>query len=220
MTYQNRVDPLGELFAPDSTAIRGAWTGNRGRLHAPGGRIMRRYELKRWIYCRLDYARPSHRVMAPGRWTHLFFLDEATALAAGHRPCAFCLNPRFKTFQSAWARGLAPHLGLPDLTAPESGFSAPAIDSILHAERLTKSGEKAVYRETLNRLPDGCFILIGDDPAPYLVLGDVLFGWTPSGYLPPRPRPHDIAVTVMTPASTVQALKAGFSPTLHPSASL
>lgn len=220
MTYQNRVDPFGQLFAPASSAVRGAWTGNRGRIHAPGGRIIRTFELKRWIYCRLDYPRPSHEVMASGRWTHLFFLDEATALAAGHRPCAFCLNSRFKAFQSAWAEGNAMRLSLPDPSWPAGGFTAPVMDAILHGERLTKSGEKSVYRESLSRLPDGCLILLENDPAPYLVLGGGLFGWTPSGYLSPQDRPKDIAVSVLTPASTVHALGAGFSPTLHPSASL
>ena len=219
MTYQNRVDPFGHLFAPSSSGVRGAWTGNRGRIHAPGGRISRPYELKRWIYCRLDYPRPSHPVMAPGHWTHLFFLDEATALAAGHRPCAFCLNSRFKAFQAAWAEGNTQRLTLADSGEPAGGFTAPAMDGALHAERLTSSGEKAIYRESVSRLPDGCFILLEGDPAPYLVWGEALFRWTPTGYLSPQPRLPGLAVSVLTPPSTVHALRAGFSPTLHPSAS-
>jgi len=90
---------------PDSSEVRGALTGNRGRLHNADAQIIRPFEYKRWIYCRLDYPKPAHPVMSPGRWTHLYFLDEATALAAGHRHCSLCLHGRFKDFQEAWVKG-------------------------------------------------------------------------------------------------------------------
>jgi hypothetical protein len=201
MPNQNRVHPFGELFRPQSSAVRGALTGNRGRLHDASGKIVRPYEYRRWIFCRLDYPRPSHPVMAPGRWTHLFFLDEATALAAGHRPCAFCLYPRFKAFQEAWSRGNADRL---EGAVP----TADVMDAILHQDRITKAKGKVTYLERIEELPDGSFVAL--DSSPYLVLGDLLFEWTPAGYRPSVPRPEGEVVMVLTPRSMVRALASGY----------
>lgn len=203
MTYPNRVNPFGELFVPQSSAVRGSLTGNRGRLHNSQAQIVRPFENKRWIYCRLDYPKPSHPVMAPGRWTHLFFLDEATALAAGHRPCSLCLHERFKAFQGAMARWAFKY---PNGQKP----TAEMIDALLHSERITSLKEKKTYLEQIENLPDGCFLVLEDDAAPYLLLGDELLKWTPNGYSQRVPRPKAVAVTVITPWPTVKALSGGF----------
>lgn len=221
--YQNQVDPLGRLFFPGPGAPRGGLTGNRGVLHDSQGDIVRPFNNQRWIYCRLDYPHPSHPVMAPGRWTHLFFLDEAVALAAGHRPCALCLNPRYKAFQALWSGvnnpspgAASPSAGVPS-PAPASP-SAAAIDSVLHRQRLTATRAKRAYLAPLDELPDACFVRLGGDPSPCLVIGTALYAWTPAGYRPPRPRPAGLVVEVLTPASTVAALAAGFRPAVHLSA--
>ena len=200
MPFQNRVTPLGELIA---TPKRGLVYGNRGRLHDDEGEIRRQWQLRRWISCHLQF-RGRYRVggpMAPGRYTGLFFLDEATAFAAGHRPCAECRNADYKSF-----------LGLTD----ESG--ADALDLRLEAERL---GDEAAGRRLHDRrfaeLPDGAFVLL--DAAPHLVLGDALLGWSAGGYTERRPRPRGRAV-VITPPTTLAVLDAGWEgsvPLLHPS---
>ena len=200
MPFQNRVTPLGELIA---TPKRGLVYGNRGRLHDDEGEIRRQWQLRRWISCHLQF-RGRYRVggpMAPGRYTGLFFLDEATAFAAGHRPCAECRNADYESF-----------LGLTD----ESG--ADALDLRLEAERL---GDEAAGRRLHDRrfaeLPDGAFVLF--DAAPHLVLGDALLGWSAGGYTERRPRPRGRAV-VITPPTTLAVLDAGWEgsvPLLHPS---
>lgn len=206
MPYQNRVTPQGTLVA---TAARGLYTGNRGRLHQTGGHITRLYEVRRWIMCRLDYPRPTHTVMAPRHYTHLFFLDEATALAAGHRPCSMCLHARFKEFVAYWQ---AAH--------PETGGAGPptvdAIDRVLHAERLTDARHKRTYPASLAALPDGAFILLEREL--FLSFGQQLLAWTPQGYTGASARPADQPVTVLTPPSLVAMLAAGYRPALHPSA--
>lgn len=208
MPYQNRVTPQGTLIA---TAARGMYTGNRGRLHTADGRITRPYEVRRWIMCRLDYPSPTHMVMAAQHYTHLFFLDEATALAAGHRPCSMCLHSRFKEWRQHWQ---AVH--------PEaSGAGQPrvdAMDRVLHAERLTSARHKRTYTAALAELPDGALILLEAQDQPFLVHDRLLLAWTPQGYPAAIPRPADRAVTVLTPPSIVAILARGYRPALHPSA--
>lgn len=206
MPYQNRVTPLGSLIA---TAARGIYTGNRGRLHQAGGHITRLYEVRRWIMCRLDYPRPTHSVMAPQHYTHLFFLDEATALAAGHRPCSLCLHARFKEFAAYW-QALHPEADVAGQPRVD------AIDRVLHAERLTDARHKRTYAASLAALPDGAFILLEQEP--FLVFGQDLLAWTPQGYRAAIARPADQTVAVLTPPSLVAMLAAGYRPALHPSA--
>jgi hypothetical protein len=195
---QNRVSPLGELIAHPA---RGLVYGNRGCLHDDAGHIRRRYNGKRWIACRLRF-RGRHRrpLMQPGRYTELFFLDEATAFAAGHRPCAECRREDYVRFGELWR----------ELHPGQSG--ADAIDAQLHAERL------GVYAETpFADLPDGVFVLRDE---PWLVIGSDLRRWTAAGYAERMPRPSGRAV-VITPPSVVDVLRAGWSgavPLLHPSA--
>jgi hypothetical protein len=205
-TRQNRVTPRGELIA---TPDRGLVYGNRGCLHDAHGRIVRPYNGKLWIACRLEFNnRHRPRLMQPGRYTELFFLDEATAFAAGHRPCAECRREDYNRFTAIWQ---ALH---PDQR------SASAINEQLHSERLIERRQR-IHAAPFRRLPDGAFVLGEEADAPLLVLGDELLRWTPGGYTARTPRPTRGRARVITPPSLLAVLGAGWSgamPLLHPSA--
>lgn len=205
MPLQNRVTPLGELIAHPG---RGLVYGNRGCLHDESGRIRRRFNGKRWIACRLAF-KGWHRspLMQPGRFTELFFLDEATAFAAGHRPCALCRREDYVRFVEIW-RGI--HGG---------PTSANSIDTVLHAERIAPDGNQRLHDATFVDLPDGALVLHGDKP--HLVLSGELAAWTPAGYASRTPRPAAGVTTSITPPSLAAVLRAGWEPAvplLHPSA--
>jgi hypothetical protein len=189
---QNRVDPFGNLIADPA---RGTLFGNRGVLHADDGSIVRRHALRRWIYCRLEFKGRKRELLQPGRYTELFFLDEATALAAGHRPCAECTRGRFNEFRAAWSA---------DPTA------ATELDAALHAERLTPDGAQATWRSPLGDLPDGAMVAL--DRTPHLVRAGALRPWSFSGYGPPAPFDPALDAEVLTPRSTARAIAAGFRP--------
>ncbi len=192
MPFQNRVTPLGELIA---TPERGLLYGNRGRLHDEHGVIRRDWQLTRWISCLLEF-RGRYRAggpMAPNRYTGLFFLDEATALAAGHRPCAECRNADYRSY-----------LALTGATR------ADELDERLHAER------GRVHEAELTELPDGTFVVL--DGEPWLVLGSDLLRWAPGGYSERRPR-RGGAADVVTPPTSVRVLASGWRgslPLVHP----
>lgn len=208
MPYQNRVTPLNELVA---ASARGTLMGNRGCLHDAHKQICRSYQGTRWIICTLSFKDRRRAIMTPGLYTELFFLDEATALAAGHRPCMECQRERFKAFQAAWAAGN------PDL----AGGPAPAtgtIDRVLHAERLTRDRNKATYRDHLANLPTGTFVMREAQSSPYLVLEHELRAWSLDGYGPPLARPSTEIVHVLTPRSIVRAVEHGFVTGIHSSA--
>jgi ribosomal protein S18 acetylase RimI-like enzyme len=202
MPRQNRVTPRNELIAVEA---RGTFTGNRGCLHDDAGHIRRRWDGRRWIVCALRFRDRTARLMEPGLYTHLFFLDEATALAAGHRPCGECRRPAFNAFLAAWMAGNPQ-------AAPEGRIRIDALDRVLHAER---TGPRP--RAPLETLPDGTFVALDGDPRAFLVLGDALLPWSPEGYGAAIPRPA-AEVEVLTPASTVNALRAGYRPVLHETA--
>jgi hypothetical protein len=204
MPLQNRVTPFGDLIA---TSARGLVYGNRGCLHDDEGRIRRLCAVKRWIACRLRF-RGWHLspLMQPGRFTELFFLDEATAFAAGHRPCALCRREDYIRFTGLW-RELHPN-----------DIGADAIDDRLHAERLDVA-TRGHRRHPLppEPLPDGAFVTDGDDA--YLSAGGTLRRWTPKGYERSEPRSADLLL--VTPPSIVEVLRRGWDPVvplLHPSA--
>jgi hypothetical protein len=204
---QNRVTPLGELVADPA---RGLVYGNRGCLHDAAGRIRRGHDGKRWIACRLRF-RGWHRapLMQPGRFTELFLLDEATALAAGHRPCALCRRADYDRLVALWRR----------LHPGDEG--ADAIDARLHAERLepVARGRRRLHDAAIDALPDGAFVLV--DGAPWLVLGAELLRWSPAGYGARVPRRAGERARLITPPSLVALLRAGgepLVPRLHPSA--
>ncbi len=174
--------------------------GNRGGvLHNSEREIVRSYKSRRWITCVLEF-RGRHRVvMAEGRYTELFFLDEAVALAAGHRPCAECRRERFNAFKEAWRKGMRWDR-LP---------FADEMDLVLHPAR------QATYEAGLGSLPDGCFVEL--DRRAYLVWNDVLLLWTPQGYATREARPNDLTVRVLTPEPIVRCLSNGYRPQVHDS---
>ena len=195
MPHQNRVTPFGELIA---TEHRGTLTGNRGCLHDAAKRIRRHFVGKRWIHCLLEFKGRKREIMIPGHYTELFFLDEATALAAGHRPCAECQRERFKLFQSHWP-----------------GQSAVAIDEVVHAERLDGK-RKRTYPARLGELPDG--VLVAVEEQVYLLLSGSLLLWTLGGYAERTVAAPETEVRVLTPPSIVRAITAGYQVGIHPTA--
>ena len=205
MPLQNRVTPLGELVADPA---RGLVYGNRGCLHDAAGRIVRQYQVRRWIACRLRFKdRRRSPLMRPGRFTELFFLDEATALAAGHRPCGECRRADYVGFLERW------------LERRPGESRADAVDLRLHAERLEPSGGRRLHESALSALPDGAFVL--RDGEPHVVVGAALRLWTPRGYTARLPRAVRGAAMVITPPSLVEHLRDARSsalPLLHPSA--
>jgi len=186
--------------------------GNRGVLHDAEGRIGRTWQVKRWIVCVLKFRGRKRQVMTPGRYTELFFLDEATALAAGHRPCAECRRERFNAFRKAWRSARPGAKGLPPPSAEE-------MDSRLHAERVDPDGSKRLFRASLDELPDGVFVRRADSAEDaYLVWDNGLLAWSAGGYIERIERPKKAEVLVLTPASTVAVIRAGYAPEIHPSA--
>ena len=201
MALQNRVDPFGALIA---TSARGTLFGNRGgRFHRDDRTLgLRRWASRQWICCVLAFKQRRHDVWGRG-YTDLFFLDEVTALAAGHRPCFECRRADAKSFAASWAR--AKRSGVP---------RAPDMDVVLQAERLDGRA-KRLHVMRFDDLPDGTFVALGD--AAFALRGKTLLRWSPSGYADARARPRGTA-NVLTPPSIVAALRAGFSPRWHPSA--
>ena len=198
MPLQNRVTPLGELIADPA---RGLLYGNRGCLHHGEGTIHRSFAVKRWIACRLEFKGRKRPLLRPGRYTELFFLDEATAFAAGHRPCAECRREDYNSF-----------VGL-------VGMRADAIDERLHGERLDASGQRRLHRADAAEIVDGAFVL--DDGRPWLVLGAELLRWTAAGYTERRRCPTRGELELITPPTLVDVLRSGWrgsEPFLHPSA--
>jgi hypothetical protein len=212
MPRQNRVTPFGQIIA---TPERGTLMGNRGVLHDGEGRIKRGWQVRRWIVCVLEFRGRRRAVMTPGSYTELFFLDEATALASGHRPCAECRHARFLDFCNAW------RLAYPGDDAFQHRPTANEIDSRLHAERVASDRSKRTFTAVLDGLPDGVFVALeAAGGQAYLVWGDGLFPWSPGGYGGPRPRPQGVSAVVLTPPSTVTAIRAGYAPEVHASARL
>lgn len=215
MTLQNRVTPFGEIVADPA---RGLLMGNRGILHDDERLLGRaRWRHSHWIACTLDPGRGERtRIpMTPGRYTELFFLDEAVALAAGHRPCAECRRADFRRFQAAWSAAAATHGSGPD-AAP----TAPNIDRILHAARLAPGPGPHPLQKTCRRpfagIPDGAFV--ARENQAWLVLGARILQWTPARYQNPAERPSLETATVLTPEPSLAILANGYRPKLHPSA--
>ena len=205
MPLQNRVNPFGALFA---ASARGTFFGNRGgRFHTDAKTLTaRRWQSRQWICCVLDFKGRQRDVW--GRfYTELFFLDEPTALAAGHRPCFECRRKEAEAFAEAWrmARGLS-----------QRPYAAE-MDKVLHRERLRGRG-KRLHRRNIDALPDGAFIALGGEA--YAVRGDRILHWTPQGYDATKPRPRGSTVDVLTPPAILAVLSAGYEPHWHPSAAV
>jgi hypothetical protein len=203
MPLQNRVTPLGDIVAVPQ---RGLFMGNRGIIHDPATRTLlnRRWSTKAWIICVCEFRGRRRDVMARRSWTELFFLDEATALAAGHRPCFYCRHADANAFRAAWADGN-------DVRPPR----AHEMDAVLDAERRI-GRDKRLHElpEPTARLPDGAMVRAGD--ASYLIVQGRALQWSFDGY---RETDADLREAhLITPPSTVQALKAGYRAVLHGSA--
>lgn len=197
---QNRVDPMGNIIR---TSARGAWMGNRGLLHDEHRQIVRSFRLKAWLICVLEFKGRHRMVMTPNRYTELFFFDEATAFAAGHRPCFECRREAANHFKSCWIKG-NPEYGFTEKTPIEE------IDVVLHRERMDTRGNKILFESALSTLPDGVFVLYNDTP--HLVAGGSLYPWTPSGYGPAVVPAFDDMLPALTPQSTVNAFRMGYRP--------
>jgi hypothetical protein len=191
MPLQNRVTPFGEIVAIPQ---RGLLTGNRGIIHDPATKTLlkKRWASKAWLICLLQYKDRRRDVMSGRSWTELFFLDEATALAAGHRPCFFCRRAAAEAFRTTWA-----------------AQTAPQMDAVLHRERLRIH----TLNSPVEGLPDGAMIA-ADDRA-FVVVSGRPFLWSADGYHPAQAFRH--VDGLITPPSTVAALRAGYRPMLHPS---
>jgi hypothetical protein len=203
MPLQNRVTPTGDIIA---TPHRGLFTGNRGIIHDPATKTLlkKRWSTPAWLTCLCEFRGWRRQVMGGRSWTELFFLDEATAFAAGHRPCFFCRRDDANRFRAAWEQGN----GVAKLLARD-------IDAVLHRERLDR-GSKRLHPlpMPLNSLPDGAMVQAGDES--YLIVQGRAMRWSPAGY-----RGADSAIEnamLLTPPSTLRALGAGYQPVLHPSA--
>src|SRR5215216_1561041 len=193
---QNRVNPYGDIF---KTSARGAWIGNRGQLHGNTKTLLRPFKLKAWITCLLQFKGRHREVMSPGLWTELFFWDEATAFAAGHRPCFECRRDDANRFKTAWLAG-NPGYGFDKKTA------IGKIDEIIHHQRIDKNSNKVTFEADIQDLPNGAFIQVNGEP--YLVSDGQLYHWTPTGYEKPGLPIKAGRVTVLTPRSTVNAFSA------------
>ena len=203
MPLQNRVNPFGDLLA---VPARGTLFGNRGgRFHTDAKTLRaRRWVSRRWICCVLEFKGRRRDVW--GRfYTELFFLDEPTALAAGHRPCFECRRKEAQAFAEGWRKARR-------LSAPPM---ADQMDDVLHAERL-RGRAKRLHRRAIDGLPDGALIAL--DSEPFAVRGDVLLHWTPQGYAARKRRPRGPIVDVLTPSAILAVLSAGYRPRWHPSA--
>jgi hypothetical protein len=204
MPLQNRVLPTGEIVADPG---RGLIMGNRGCLHGRAGALgVSRWRSPMWICCVLDWRGRRRDPMPPGRWTALFFLDEATALAAGHRPCAYCRRADYTDFTGAWQAAQ----GLPRRPL------ARELDPVLHAQRVGRDRRQRTWTAPAGGLPDGVMIRAGGQLGLYL--GGALRPWSWDGYGTPAPVSADGEVEVLTPPSIVAAIAAGYRPLVHPTA--
>jgi hypothetical protein len=193
---ENFLAPTGDFYP--GPAVPGRWFGNRGNLHGDDRRRVREWDGHRWLACVTDTLGPPETFMTPGHHTEVFFHDEATALAAGHRPCWQCRRPDGQRFQQLFF----------EVHGITSG-GVSALDDRLHADRLTADGTKRTFTAELESLPDGTFVRVDGDP--WVRAGGSLHRWTVDGY------DQQMAVTsgdveVLTPKCTVEVLRAGYQP--------
>jgi hypothetical protein len=202
MPLQNRVTPSGDIIA---TPHRGMFTGNRGIIHDPATKTLtRRWASQAWLTCVCEFRGRRRKVMGDRSWTELFFLDEATALAAGHRPCFYCRRDDANRFRAAWEAGN----GVANILARE-------IDAVLHRERLDGRTKRLhPLPVPLEKLPDGAMVRQGSEN--FLIMQGRALSWSPAGYRHPQNALQE--AMLLTPPSTLRTLSAGYRPVLHPSA--
>ena len=203
MPLQNRVTPTGDIIA---TLHRGLFTGNRGIIHDPATKTLlkKRWSSPAWITCVCEFRGWRRKVMATRSWTELFFLDEATAFAAGHRPCFFCRRDDANRFRAAWEEGN----GVKDIRAKE-------IDAVLHGERLER-GKKRLHPlpVSVKQLPDGAMVQRGEES--FLIVQGSALQWSMAGYKEASGSLD--GALLLTPPSTLRAFSLGYRPVLHPTA--
>lgn len=197
MPLQNRVDPFGHLTA---TPARGTLMGNRGILHDDQRSIQRTHAHQNWVTCALSHKGIKRQLMAPRRYTELFFLDEATSFAAGHRPCATCRRERYKAFLTAWQQAHG--------DADEGRTLPHTIDRALHKARINRR-QKVTFDAPVTDLPDGTIITDGDTPL--LIWQGGLRRWSFDGYSPYE-TPLSGTVTVLTPKPLLEVFRSGYRP--------
>ena len=203
MPMQNRVTPFGDVV---STAHRGRFTGNRGIIHDPATRTLlnRRWSSKAWITCVCEFRGRRREVMSRRSWTELFFLDEATAFAAGHRPCFYCRRADAVNFRNAWVKGNR-----------NVRASAKDIDQVLHAERLDNRSKRLhSLRVLAPKLPDGAMVAMSEQS--YLIKDGEAWLWSFAGYS--RAFVDLEHAKLLTPPSVVRAFRAGYRPVFDPGA--
>jgi hypothetical protein len=201
MPLQNRVTPEGDIIADPH---RGLFTGNRGIIHDPASKTLlnKRWSNPAWLICVLEFRGRRREVMAQRNWTELFFLDEATAFAAGHRPCFFCRRDDANRFRAAWEQGN----GVKDVHAPD-------IDAVLHRERFASGKKLHPLPMRIEKLPDGTMVRDGDES--FLIARGRAWRWSAAGYTEAERGLDD--AKLLTPPSTMRAFAAGYKPLLHPS---
>jgi hypothetical protein len=201
MPLQNRVTPTGEIVA---IPARGMFVGNRGIIHDPATKTLlkRRWSTDAWITCVLEFRGRRRKVMERRSWTELFFLDEATSFAAGHRPCFYCRREDANRFRAAWAKGN--RMG---------EVRAPGMDAVLHRERLASGKKLHPLPRAMEKLPDGTMVQAGEES--FLIAQGRALRWSPAGYRPVKGGIAD--AKLLTPPSLVHAFAAGYRAVLHPS---
>ena len=202
MPLQNRVLPTGEIVAHPA---RGMFTGNRGIIHDPETKTLlrKRWSTDAWLTCVLEFRGRRRKVMERRSWTELFFLDEATAFAAGHRPCFYCRRDDANGFRAAWEKGNR-----------TGEVLAPEMDAVLHRERFASARKLHPLPKAIEKLPDGTMVQAGEES--FLIVGGKPLVWSPPGYRAVKGGIGD--ARLLTPPSIVRAFTAGYRPVIHPSA--
>jgi len=211
MPRRNRVDPWGDLHGVES---RGLFTGNRGCLVDDDGRLVRHHKGSLWIVCRTEYRDWQHPLDAPRTWTPLFFLDDAVALAAGHRPCGLCRRADYVAYRD----GVAVAIGDGRTVSAQDLNRKLAGERHHHGRGMTRAQDRILWTEYIDALPHGTVVLDPETGGPLLITQNHLQPFTFDGWGPPTERPNGITLEVLTPPTSVAALTRGFAPRLHPTA--
>jgi hypothetical protein len=207
---RNRVDPWGDLHAVPE---RGLFTGNRGCLVDDSGSVARHHRCSLWITCLTEFRGWHHPLAAPGIWTPVFFLDDAVALAAGHRPCALCRRDAYRSYRDA----VTAAFGSPRPLAAVELNARLAAARLRRGRGIDRRGDRRLWTAAIDTLPVGT-VIVGNDGDPHLVLGEHTRRFGFGGWGAPVERDHGATVTVLTPPTSVAALRGGYAPVLHHSA--
>lgn len=203
MPLQNRVDPWGNII---TTTARGTLLGNRGILHNGKKQIVKTYQHQSWVTCRLEFKNRKRELMAPSNFTELFFLDEATAFAAGHRPCCECRRERYLEFKDYWVKA--------NLKKQADEVKISVINKLMHKDRINK-GVKIIHKTNIKDLPDGTIFSYKN--AAYLIFKTKIYLWSFEGYSFAQSVNMPDEVDVLTPKSIVNIFRLGFKPEIHKS---